>query len=254
MFKRLFSLGGWYMPVKIAICDDAAEDTKLLSDALFAYDSSFEVIPYSSGQTLIDEFLESDLSIDLLFLDIYMPGIDGIQTAQKIRARYKDIKIIFLSSSRDYYPQAYEVFASNYLVKPFNRERLYAVLSRALDELRKESGYKIHIQYKGIVHSVDCREILYIESRDKLLLFHLADESILQRYGRLEEVLKELPEQAFFRCHQSFLVNLSHVTEISDNFFRIGQATISISRRYGKEAKDRYYACLFAHMDGGKQG
>lgn len=241
------------MPVKIAICDDAAEDTKLLSDALFAYDSSFEVIPYSSGQTLIDEFLESDLSIDLLFLDIYMPGIDGIKTAQEIRARYKDIKIIFLSSSKDHYPQAYELFAFNYLVKPFNRERLYAVLSRALEELRKESAYKISIQYKGTAHSVDCRDILYIESRDKLLLFHLADSSALQCYGKLDEVLNELPERSFFRCHQSFVVNLSHVTEISDNYVRIGQIMIGISRKYGKGAKDRYYACLFAHMGGGQQ-
>lgn len=239
------------MPIKIAICDDAAEDMKLLSGALSAYDPSFEIITYSNGQTLIDEFLDFDLSVDLLFLDIYMPGIDGIKTAQEIRARHEDVKIIFLSSSKEHYPQAYEVFAFNYIVKPFNQERLYTVLNRALDELRKESGYKIRIQYKGGAHSVDCRDILYIESRDKLLLFHLADESALQCYGKLDEILREVPEQAFFRCHQSFLVNLSHVTEIGDNYFRIGQTMIGISRKYGKEAKDRYYACLFSHMSGG---
>ena len=241
------------MPIKIVICDDAAEDLKLLSDALTAYDSSFEIVTYSSGQTLIDEFRDFNLSVDLLFLDIYMPGIDGIQTAQEIRARCRDVKIIFLSSSKDHYPQAYEVFAFNYIVKPFDPERLYAVLNRALDELRKESEYKIPIQYKGTAHSVDCRDILYIESRDKLLLFHLADESALQCYGKLDEILNELPERFFFRCHQSFIVNLSHVTEVSDNYFRIGQTMIGISRKYGKEAKDRYYACLFAHMSGGQQ-
>ena len=242
------------MPIKIAVCDDAAEDRKLLSDALSAYDSSFEIVTYSSGQTLIDDLLDFNLSVDLLFLDIYMPGIDGIQAAKEIRARCRDIKIIFLSSSRDHYPQAYEVFAFNYIVKPFDRERLDAVLNRAFDELRKESGYKIPIQYKGISHRVDSRDILYVESRDKLLLFHLADESALQCYGKLDEILKELPERSFFRCHQSFIVNLSQVTEVSDNYFRVGQTMIGISRKYGKEAKDRYYACLFAHMDGGKQG
>ena len=240
------------MPIRIAVCDDSTEDRELLSDALSAYDSSFEIITYSSGQTMIDEFRDFNLSVDLLFLDIYMPGIDGIQTAQEIRARCRDIKIIFLSSSKDHYPQAYEVFAFNYIVKPFDRERLNTVLNRALDELRKDSAYKIPIQYKGTAHSVDCRDILYVESRDKLLLFHLTDESALQCYGKLDEILEELPERFFFRCHQSFVVNLSHVTEVCDNYFRIGQTMIGISRKYGKGAKDRYYACLFAHMGGGQ--
>jgi DNA-binding LytR/AlgR family response regulator len=225
---------------------------KILSAVLSAYDPSFEIITYADGQTLVDEFMDFDLSVDILFLDIYMPGIDGIKTAQEIRAKRKDVIIVFLSSSKDFYPQAYEVFAFNYIVKPFDRERLYAVLTRALDELGKESGYKIRIQYKGAAHSVDCRDIRYIESRDKLILFHLANESVLQCYGKLDEILGELPEKSFFRCHQSFLVNLSHVTELGDNYFRIGQTVIGISRKYGKEAKDRYYACLFSHMGGGQ--
>lgn len=240
------------MSVKITICDDAAEDIAQLSGALSAYDPLFEIASFTSGKMLIDEFLDGGFTTDILFLDIYMPEIDGIKTAQEIRAGHKDVKIIFLSSSKDYYPQAYEVFAFNYIVKPFDRERLYAVLSRALDELRKESGYKIRIQYKGAAHSVDCRDIWYIESRDKLILFHLADESVLQCYGKLDEILKELPEQSFVRCHQSFLVNLSHVREIGDNYFRTGQTVIGISRKYGKEAKDKYYACLFSHMGGGQ--
>lgn len=239
------------MPAKIAICDDMAEDIAQLSHALSVYDPLFEITSFTSGKMLMDELLDGSFTADLLFLDVYMPGIDGIRTAQELRTIQKDLKIIFLSSSKDHYPQAYEVFAFNYIVKPFNQEHLYAVLSRALDELRKESRYKIRIQYKGTVHSVDCREILYVESRDKLLLFHLADERTLQCYGRMEEILSDLPKQYFFRCHQSFLVNLFHVTEAGDTYFRIGQTMVGISRKYGREAKDRYYACLFSHMDGG---
>lgn len=240
------------MSTKIAICDDSAEDIAQLANALSAYDPLFEVISFNSGKTLMDELVDGGFTADLLFLDIYMPGLDGIQTAQKIRTIQKDLKIIFLSSSTDHYPQAYEVFAFNYIVKPFDRERLYAVLGRALDELRKENVHKIPIQYKGTMHSVDCRQIQYIESRDKFLLFHLMDGNILQCYGKLEEILKALPPQYFFRCHQSFLINLAHVTEAGDAYFRIGQTMISISRKYGKEAKDRYYACLFSQMGGGQ--
>ncbi|MDP4094719.1 MAG: response regulator, partial [Bacillota bacterium] len=102
------------MPIKIAICDDTMEDIELLSSALYTYDRSFEIITYTNGETLIDEFLDSSLSVDILFLDIYMPGIDGVKTAQKIRGERKDLKIIFISSSKEHYPQAYEVFAFNY--------------------------------------------------------------------------------------------------------------------------------------------
>ena len=240
------------MSIQIAICDDVAEDVAQLSNALLAYDPLFEILSFSSGKALMDELSDGCFIADLLFLDVYMPGLNGIQTAQKIRSLNEDLKIIFLSSSREHFLQAYEVFAFNYIVKPFARERLYTILDRALDELRKESRNKICIQYKGAVHTVDRRQILYIESRNKLLLFYLKDGRVLQCYGRLEEMLQELPNRVFFRCHQSFVANLFHVSEFGDNYFRIGQCMIGISRKYVKEAKDRYYAFLFSQMRGGQ--
>lgn len=240
------------MPIKIAICDDTAEDIKLLSDALYTYDYSFEINTYTNGQMLIDEFLDMKPSVDILFLDVYMPGIDGVKTAQKIRSESKDIKIIFISSSKEHFLQAYEVFAFNYILKPFDRERLYLVLDRAIDEIRRERSHKIRFSYKSTVYSVDCRDILYIESRDKLILFHLADQSTLQCYGKLNEIEEELPEQSFIRCHKSFLVNSSYITEMGENHFRVGQALIGISKKHIKTAKDQYYAYLFSHMSRGQ--
>lgn len=236
------------MPIKIAICDDTAADIELLSGALYAYDHSFEIITYTNGETLIDEFLDYSTFVDILFLDIYMPGIDGIKTAQKINSGSKDTKIIFISSSKEHYPQAYEVFAFNYILKPFDKDRLYRVLDRAIDEIKRERSYKIRFSYKSTVYSVDCRDIFYIESRDKLIMFHLADESTLQCYGKLDDIIKELPEQSFIRCHQSFIVNSTYITKMEENHFRIGQVVIGISKKYLKCAKDQYYAYLFCRM------
>ena len=237
------------MPIQIAICDDRPEDIVWLSKALCAYDPLFEIESFASGKALVDEMMDDSFSADILFLDIYMPEMDGIKTAQKIRTQKEELKIIFLSSSREHYPQAYEVFAYNYLEKPLELERLYTVLDRALGEIRKESGYKISIRYKGAVHNVDCRDILYIESRDKLLLFHFSDGNTLQCYGKLETILNELPGQLFIRCHQSFLINLLQVTEMKENYVRTGQVMISISRKYSKVVKEQYYAYLFSRMD-----
>lgn len=236
------------MPIKIVVCDDAEEDIALLSSLLLTYDPSFHIFPYRRGDALLDDLLEGNCSVDLLFLDIYMPGLNGIETAENIHNRYPELKIVFISSSKDHYPQAYEVFAFNYILKPIGKERLYAVLDRAIAEMGKEQDLKIRIQYKSTVHSVKCREIQYIESRDKLLIFHMVDGTTLQCYGKLDIIIQELPEQLFIRCHQSFLVNIRHVTEMGENYFRAGPVVIAISKKHLKHAKDQYYAYLFSQM------
>lgn len=238
------------MPIKIAICDDNTEDIAVLSEALLEYDPLFEITTFTNGKMLVEEILDNHFYADLLFLDIYMPEMDGILTAKKIRDRMRDVKIIFHSSSKDHYPQAYEVFAFNYIEKPFSKERLYAVLDRALEEMRKEIGYKLSIQYRGTVQTVDYRDILYIESNNKMLMFHLTDGNVPQCYGRLDKIMSKVPEHLFIRCHQSFLVNLSHVTEMKENYLRVGRVMINISRKYGKGVKDKYYAYLFSNMMG----
>lgn len=249
---EIFDLwGGGFILIKIAICDDTAEDIKLLSDTLYIYDNSIEIITYTNVEILIDELLKSSLSIDILFLDIYMPGKDGIKTAQRISRERKDIKIIFISSSKEHYQQAYEVFAFNYILKPFDQERLYCVMDRAMDEIKRKRSYKIHFSYKSSVYSVDCLDILYIESRDKLILFHMSDGSTLQCYGKLDVIAKELPERSFIRCHKSFIANTLYITEMRENHFRVGQVVISISKKYLKHAKDQYYAYLFSNMGRG---
>lgn len=241
------------MPVKIIICDDSEEDIALLSNTLYTYDPSFEITAFTTAETMLSEITDTGFAADILFLDIYMPGINGILAAQRIRTERKKLKIIFISFSNEHYSQAYEVFAFNYILKPLDKKRLYSVLDRALEELGQESICKISITYKSVSYSVNCRDILYVESWDKLLLFHLVDGSVLQTYWRLDEVIKELPQKSFIRCHQSFIVNISHISEMGEKYFRIRQDQIGISRKYMKLAKEQYYEYLFSHMGGGLQ-
>jgi DNA-binding LytR/AlgR family response regulator len=240
------------MPVKIAICDDNTDDIKVLSKNLYAYDTSFQISTYTNGESLLWDWLENNIHFDIVFLDIYMPGLNGIETATKIRAEMKDTIIIFISSSNEHYPEAYDVFAFNYILKPLNLEKLNCVLAKALTVINREQEQQIHFGYKGITHRIFCRDIQYIESRNKIIVFHMVDKKILQYYAKMDDVLKMLPEESFIRCHQSYAVNIFHVTEMAGNYFRIDPVTISISKKYLKTVKDKYFAYLFANMNRGK--
>lgn len=237
------------MPVQIGICDDRTEDIRMLSEALYAYDDSFRILQYTDGETLLEDCLQNNMLFDIIFLDIYMPGLNGIETAHKIQTGLKDVKIIFVSSSNEHYSDAYEVFAFNYLIKPLNTEKLNRVLDNVLLSISKERQQQIQISYKGTSYRIPYRDILYIETRNKTVIFYFSGRNTLQCHSKLDEVLKKLPEKSFIRCHQSFAVNILHVTEMAENHFRIGQTIINISKKYHKAAKEKYFKYLFTHMN-----
>lgn len=240
------------MPLQIGICDDRAEDIRTLSEALYAYDNSFHILYYSDGESLLEEYLQRKRLFDILFLDIYMPKQSGIEVARLVRASMRDVKIIFISSSNEHYHEAYDVFAFNYLIKPVNHEKLNRVLDQALMDIRNQRRQQIHIRYKGTSYRIFCIDILYIESNDKMIYFHMSNGTTLQCYGKIDEVFKQLPEDSFLRCHQSFVVNLFHVSEIDESNFRIGRAVIRMSKKYQKASKDKYFEYLFTHMNKGE--
>lgn len=239
------------MGVHIGICDDNEEDIRILSKALYAYDASFQISNYIDGDSLLEECYEGKIIFDILFIDIYMPGMNGIEIASKLRSYNKDVKIVFVSSSNEHYIEAFDLFAFNYILKPINHEKLNHILDQALMKITKERMQKISFTYKGKSYVILCQDILHIESKDKIICFHMTDRTTLQCYNKLDGILKELPEESFIRCHQSFVVNVFHVTEMAVNYFRVGETLISISRKYLKSSKDKYFKYLFTHMNNG---
>jgi len=234
--------------IRIGICDDRTEDIANLSEALYNYDPTFQITTFAGGLSLLDEIHDQKALFDIIFLDIFMPGLNGIDIAREIRRRQKDVKIVFISSSDAHYPEAYDVFAFNYILKPLNQDKLNAILEHALMDIRKQRQQQVSFSYKGTTYRIFCKDIMYIESRDKIVLFHMTDKSTLQCYAQLDGIIEKLPEEFFIRCHQSFAVNLLHVTEMADQHFRIDPVVISISKKYREAAKDKYFAYLFAYM------
>ena len=241
------------MPVRIGICDDSAEDIRQLAEELHGYDVSFEISTYADGESLLEECMEKKKIFDILFLDIYMPGMNGIQTASRIRAEMKDVLIIFSSSSNEYYPEAFDVFAFSYLLKPLNPAKLRRVLDHAVADIAKDRRRHIHFSYKGTAYRIACRSIMYIESSNKIIYFYMDNKTNLQCYAKLDDILKQLPDDSFIRCHQSYVVNIFYVNEMTESHFRIDpESVISISKKYQKESKDKYYKYLFDNMNRGR--
>ena len=161
---------------------------------------------FSSGE----ELLSYDGQIDILFLDIQMKGMDGIETARKLRdSKFRGF-LIFITVLKEMVFQSFEVQAYDYLVKPveekqFERtmERLYASMQNASeDSLLVQKGYEGRIIPKD--------EIVFCEVIDRKIYLNLASGDVVDYYERIENLEAKL-DKHFYRCHRSYLINLKHL-------------------------------------------
>ena len=196
--------------IRIAICDDE----KHMSDHIRAMASDFfrkknreiQLRTFLSGE----ELLNYDGQIDILFLDIQMNGVDGLETARKLRAGKFRGFLIFITVLKEMVFQSFEVQAYDYLVKPVDEkqfgktmERLYASMQNASeDSLLVQQGYEGRIVPKD--------EIVFFEVIDRKIYLNLASGEIIDYYERIENLETKL-DGHFFRCHRSYLINLKHL-------------------------------------------
>ena len=196
--------------IRIAICDDE----KHMSDHIRAMASDFfrkknreiQLRTFLSGEDL----LNYDGQIDILFLDIQMKGMDGLETARKLRADKFRGFLIFITVLKEMVFQSFEVQAYDYLVKPVDEkqfgktmERLYASMQNASeDSLLVQQGYERRIVPKD--------EIVFCEIIDRKIYLNLTSGEVVDYYERIENLESKL-DSHFFRCHRSYLINLKHL-------------------------------------------
>ena len=196
--------------IRIAICDDE----KHMSDHIRAMASDFfrkknreiQLRTFLSGE----ELLNYDGQIDILFLDIQMNGMDGLETARKLRAGKFRGFLIFITVLKEMVFQSFEVQAYDYLVKPVDEkqfektmERLFASMQNVgEDSLLVQQGYERRIVPKD--------EIVFCEVIDRKIYLNLASGEVVDYYERIENLETKLGSH-FFRCHRSYLINLKHL-------------------------------------------
>ena len=162
---------------------------------------------FNSGE----ELLQSEEDFDIVFLDIMMDGLDGMKTAKRIRKKASCRLLVFISASRDYVFDAYDVEAFWYLVKPVEREKLKQVLKKAVLKTEAASPDFILVNKGRQKQKIFLRDILYFEIMGRLIDIHKTG-GISDYYGKIGILEEELREKGFFRCHKSYLVHLKYVT------------------------------------------
>ena len=213
--------------LSIAVCEDHMAECCRLSlkirDLLEEKKVSCSLRQFYSGKAL----LEADGKFDLIFLDILMDGMDGMETAGRLRERGGRSLLVFVSSSRDYVFDAYDVEA--YLVKPVDERKLRRVLLRALTKMEHSSGEFLIVNKGRERRKLFLDDVFYFEIRGRVIEAH-GMEGVFSYYGQIGFLENSLREKGFFRCHKSYLVNLKHVDSygrqelLLDNGERLGIA------------------------------
>ena len=128
------------MAYRVAVCDDSSEDARYVAGMVQAWassrDAALQVERFPSAEAFLFHYAE-DQSYDMLLLDIEMPGMDGVAMARQVRRDNEAVQIVFVTGYSDYIAQGYDVAALHYLMKPVDREKLFAVLDRAAVKLGK---------------------------------------------------------------------------------------------------------------------
>lgn len=218
----------------IGLCDDEADELAALRHFVegFAQDSPvpLETHCFSSGETILAAIAEGR-NFDIIFLDIYMGGADGIAVAREIRKRDAKCVIVFETSSKERAIEGYGVRALRYLLKPLTAPTVNEALREALESLspRKDERF-IQIKNKQGRYRIALGDILYAESDARIINVHIKGEKPVAYYDKLDNFQSLCADERFVRCHKSYLVNLDHIHAIANNDIIMNTgATIHIS-------------------------
>ena len=236
----------------LAVCEDQKEDLDAVCSLLDTWEAEHDAgVRHKAFQSAV-ELLESARQERFTFylLDVMMPGMDGMEAAREIRSFDKAAEIVFLSSSPGFAYESYGVQALNYLLKPVERDKLFALLDRLYLQEQNNSDALILKTYSALVR-VPYAQISYVEVIQKHVYFHLIDGTVHQITGTLtdfEAVLLKRPE--FMRVHRSYIVNMFQVERLSPTGLRTFQGeSLPVSRALHKEAASRW---LDHHLEGGR--
>ena len=238
----------------IAVVDDNPSDIEIIKTYLTQYFKKragtspidYTISTFQEGSSFLSHF--SCGLYDLLFLDIYMPRLTGIEVAQKVRLLDEGVKILFLTTSKEHALESYSVFASAYILKPIaeNHTLFTSVLNRLLpDEMISGRKLKVHLPGQDDIEIPFARILSLDCNNTRNVVVHLEDKDIptLNTYQELSDILSS--DERFLECYHRLTINMDYITSMEEDLFHLkGNTTAPISRRKKKEVKHGYMQYL----------
>lgn len=232
---------------RIAVCDDEAyfrnQEKKLIEQYMMNRGWDCQVDLYASGKELLERAYTS-LPYDVIFLDINMEEMDGLQTAERIRGLSETVCIVFVTAYITYALEGYKVGAVRYLLK--EEGSLENALKECLDTITERLNTEetvCEFDFQSGKKRLPADAILYVESRLHKVFFYVMEDGVktYSRYDRLDEVEKKLRRYGFCRVHQSFLVNMKYVKGVERYRVTMENGTeVSVSKKYYKDVEKEY--------------
>lgn len=212
--------------ITIAVCDDDQVILSNIGDQISKYRPDYSVDVFNSGKSL----LNGKKVFDIVFLDIEMPGINGMETAGRLRAKNRNTYIIFFTSHTEYMQEAFKVRAYRYLVKPVGQADLYESISRAENEILRQNKVAATVNTETTLLPVD--EIVCVEALGDGAIIHAVGGAV-ESNRSLKYWAEKLGNERFFKVHRSYLASFGHIESFDQDNLRMAhmKEPVPISRR-----------------------
>ena len=238
--------------INIAICDDSAKDRENIRRYVSGYFESnphnYQASEFEKGEDLLAEYMDELRVFDIIFMDIFMSGENGMQISKKIRQYSENVKIIFMSTSPEFALESYDVFAFGYLLKPLDHEKLRTLLDKYIKEVEANEK-SLTINIKGRIHNIRYADIVYMESKTTAVIIHALHKERYKIYDKLDNIELRLENRRFLRCHQSYIVNMDHVSSVDTEFRTKTDDRVLIRKRSLREIREKYYKYILDKME-----
>lgn len=215
---------------KIAIVEDEFESVESLKSCLEEYTAEygiqFNIVHFKNGLNFIEEYKPD---FDIVFMDINMPQMNGLNVAKGLRKIDSTVTLIFVTVLAKYAIRGYEVDALDYILKPVNYNSLKIKIDRALARCLANQKKVVMLSSQDGDVRMELSEINYVEIDNHDIYYHTS-RGVIKAYGTMRAIEKILPSSQFFRCNRCYLVNLNNVTRLRDNYVYVGNEKVLISR------------------------
>lgn len=216
--------------IRIALVEDEAEVRAQLQGYVQRhtrqYGTEFAVTEFADGMELLDDYRPV---YDILFLDVEMKHLDGMETARRVRELDKDVIIVFITNMAQYAIGGYAVGALDYVLKPVPYFAFSQQLLKAVSRLEKRAKRYLTVPVEGGLRRLDTASIYYLESEGHRVHFY-TDEGDFSAPGALKTFEEKLADCPFARCNSGYLVNLAQVRELRQSTVQVGPCELQVSR------------------------